>query len=62
MQHPERARDIASTAIGCVVTKEEHEQLTRVTREQPHLRGWDRYTAAGITSFAERNLIGNRRA
>lgn len=47
--HPEQARAIASTAIGCVVTKQEHELLTRITREQPKLRGWDRYHAAGIT-------------
>lgn len=48
--HPERAREIASTAVGCVVTKEEHERLTRITREQPHLSGWQRYAAAGITA------------
>ena len=49
MQSPERAREIAKTAIGCVVTKEEHRELTRVSREQPRLRGWDRYQAASIT-------------
>lgn len=48
LQHPERAREIAATAIGCVVTKEEHERLTRITRAQPHLTGWQRYEAAGI--------------
>jgi len=49
MQHPERARAITRTAIGCVVTKEEHDHLTPVTTEQSHLKGWERYTAAGIT-------------
>ena len=49
MLNPERARDIAHTAIGCVVTKQEHDYLTRITREQPDLAGWDRYKAAGIT-------------
>lgn len=42
MAHSERARAIAGTAIGCVVTREEHATLTRITREQPHLLGWDR--------------------
>jgi hypothetical protein len=48
MTEPHRARELLTTAIGCVVTKEEHERLTRITREQPKLHGWDRYTAAGI--------------
>jgi hypothetical protein len=48
LQHPERAREIAARAVGCVITKEEHQRLTRITREQPHLTGWQRYEAAGI--------------
>jgi len=49
LKHPERARAIASTAVGCTVTRAEHERLTRITREQPHLQGWQRYEAAGVT-------------
>jgi hypothetical protein len=49
MNDPTRARALLATAIGCVVTKEEHERLNRITREQPQLQGWERYQAAGIT-------------
>jgi hypothetical protein len=49
MRDPARARQIASTAVGCTVTIPEHEVLTRNTREQPHLLGWERYKAADIT-------------
>ena len=48
MHEPERARDIARTAIGCVVTREEHRKLAAVDRTQ-RLHAWERYTAAGIT-------------
>ena len=48
MREPQRARALLSTAVGCVVTREEHHRLTAITREQPHLHGWERYTAAGI--------------
>lgn len=48
LKDPTRAREIAATAVACVVTKEEHERLTRISREQPHLTGWQRYDAAGI--------------
>jgi hypothetical protein len=42
MNEPSRARELLSTAIGCVVTIEEHQRLTEITRKQPDLRGWDR--------------------
>jgi hypothetical protein len=48
MREPHRARELLRTAIGCVVTRDEHQRLTQVTREQPHLHGWERYTAAYI--------------
>src|ERR1043166_9507914 len=48
MREPERARELLATAIACTVTKEEHARLTRVSREQPHLQGWQRYAAADI--------------
>jgi len=42
---PERTREILRDAIGCVVTVDEHRKLTTI---DPSLRGWDRYTAAGV--------------
>ncbi len=42
---PERAREILRDAIACVVTVEEHERLTRIGET---MRGWARYTEAGI--------------
>ena len=48
MREPHRARELLGTAVGCVVTLDEHRRLTQVTREQSHLRGWERYTASGI--------------
>ncbi|MEO8381116.1 MAG: hypothetical protein ABI779_15745 [Acidobacteriota bacterium] len=48
LREPQRASELLGTATGCVVTIDEHTRLTRITREQPHLRGWERYTAAGI--------------
>lgn len=45
MAEPERAREILRDAIACVVTVDEHRKLTSV---DPSLRGWDRYTAAGV--------------
>jgi hypothetical protein len=48
MREPQRASELLCTAVGCVVTREEHQRLTAITRKQPHLHGWERYTAAGI--------------
>jgi hypothetical protein len=42
---PERAREILQDAIACVVTVDEHKRLSRLGDS---IRGWDRYTAAGI--------------
>ena len=49
LKEPSRARELLTSALACTVTKEEHDRLTRITREQPDLQGWERYTAAGIT-------------
>lgn len=48
MNEPHRARELLATAVACVVTVEEHRRLTRVSRENPELKGWERYRAAGI--------------
>ena len=39
---------IADSALACTVTREEHVRLTNVSREQPGLQGWARYSAAGV--------------
>jgi len=48
LAEPIRAGEIALEAIGCVVTKEEHDRLTAVSRARPDLDGWARYRAAGV--------------
>lgn len=55
MREPSRARELLNTAIGCTVTKDEHYRLTRISREQPTLQGWERYKAAGITVIDTEN-------
>ena len=45
LAEPERVREILRDAIACVVTVDEHRRLSTV---DPSLRGWDRYTAAGV--------------
>ena len=42
---------VLDDAIGCVVTKDEHDYLSQVSRENPDLEGWKRYRAAGIQVF-----------
>lgn len=49
MREPYAAREHLSTAIGCVVTVEEHRRLTAIDRTQRGLHAWERYAAAGIT-------------
>lgn len=49
MHEPMRAGEFLRSAVACTVTEEEHKRLTDVTRKQPHLKGWERYEAAGIT-------------
>jgi hypothetical protein len=48
MADPEQAREILQSAIACVVTVEEHRRLAAAEKENPQLRGWERYQAAGI--------------
>ena len=40
--------EVLKDAVACLVTKSEHEQLTRETRGNPDLVGWARYEKAGI--------------
>lgn len=45
------AKNIVENAIGCVVTKDEHDLLTKVSRKDPSLDGWSRYKKAGVRVF-----------
>jgi hypothetical protein len=45
LKTPSEAQAIAKAAIGCVVTKKEHEKLTAMDKS---IDGWDRYRLAGI--------------
>lgn len=48
VKEPSRAAEIAGTAIGCTVTRKEHEALTKLDKAVPGAEGWDRYRRAGI--------------
>ncbi|MGZ5445015.1 MAG: hypothetical protein ACXW5U_18935 [Thermoanaerobaculia bacterium] len=48
MAEPDKVREILSEAVACVVTVEEHRKLAQAERQNPALRGWDRYIVAGI--------------
>jgi hypothetical protein len=48
LAQPDRADEILDSAVACVVTVQEHEELDRVSRQSPELDGWDRYRAAMI--------------
>ena len=48
METPDLVDEIIAEAIGCTVLKSEHQELERVEKLDPNLRGWDRYRAAGI--------------
>jgi hypothetical protein len=45
LREPERVDEIVRSALGCVVTKEEHDRLSALPGSH---RGWDRYIAARI--------------
>ena len=46
--HPEDVGRILQTAVACAVTRSEHDRLTRVSRDDPDLDGWERYKKAAI--------------
>lgn len=51
MAGKESVESIVEKAIGCVVTKSEHDLLTSISRSDQTLDGWDRYRKAGIRVF-----------
>jgi len=50
LREPDNVPQVLDTAIGCLVTKEEHHLLTKASR----FEGWDRYREAGIRVFDRR--------
>ena len=45
---PHDVDEIVASAVGCVVTRDEHRSLTEISRARPELEGWARYEAAGV--------------
>ncbi|MBI5599476.1 MAG: hypothetical protein HY890_07035 [Deltaproteobacteria bacterium] len=48
IENPDKIEDIAGSAIGCTVTKEEHKRLSH---SNPDFEGWERYKAADIKIY-----------
>jgi hypothetical protein len=48
LKNPDSVDPILRSAVACVVTRSEHDALTRISREFPDLDGWERYKRAGI--------------
>jgi hypothetical protein len=44
-------KTIMENAIGCLVTKDEHELLTRISKAHTDIDGWERYKNAGIPVY-----------
>lgn len=49
IDQPNRADEILSVAVGCTVTKQEHNRLHDIEKEFPDLDGWERYKSAGVS-------------
>jgi len=48
LDNPEKYETILSNTIACLVTKTDHEKLSKIDEK---LNGWDRYMAAGIKVY-----------
>lgn len=48
VDNPEKADEILAKAVGCVVTKKEHNMLSKIDQG---VEGWNRYQQAGIEIF-----------
>lgn len=46
---PDQVEEIVNDAVGCTVTKEEHQRLADVDKADPDVDGWERYRRAEIT-------------
>ncbi len=51
LDNPGSYKSILDTAVGCVVTREEHALLTSLSKKTPSLHGWARYKAANIKVY-----------
>lgn len=66
LAYPPRAVEIAATAVGCTVTREEHARLELHGKAEAGVNGWQRYrkadidvidTMAGKSIFSEDGLV-----
>lgn len=48
LKNESEIKTIMENAIGCLVTRDEHEILTRISRAYKDVDGWERYRKAGI--------------
>jgi hypothetical protein len=48
IDNPDQVESIVDGAVGCIVTKQEHDTLNQVDSDCPDIDGWDRYEEAGI--------------
>ncbi len=48
---PDNYYEILNDAIACIVSKDEHDKLTAISKKNRNLSGWERYKAADIRVF-----------
>ena len=51
LNNPSDYETILSKAIGCTVTKDEHKELTFITKQNVGIQGWDRYKFINLKVF-----------
>ena len=49
--NPSNIEKYLKDVIGCVVTVNEHDMLSKAEKSNPELDGWERYKAAGIVVY-----------
>ena len=48
---PKKCAEILETAFGCTVLKSEHTIISSSEKQNPKLRGWERYAAASVQVY-----------
>lgn len=48
MNEPNRIEEILRSVVACLVLEDEHKLLTKLSKSNPELEGWERYRLAGI--------------
>ena len=48
MNEPNRIEEILRSVVACLVLEEEHKSLTKLSKSNPELDGWERYRLAGV--------------